>query len=236
MRDVPPAAVEFVARQVGVEVTRFGRYDWRGRSSSTHRALIRDFCGYHTFADADAVPLVEWLCEHALPREERRDLLGALVVDHLRDARIEPPTPAQLERHLASAERTFETRLCGLVRSRLDPSRVQALDELLRATVTDEDGPEGEVDRTSLIHWLRTDSRKPGLESVEEQIAKLERLRAVGLPQRLFGSVPISGPPESAGTAWRRGVQSPSPSKPLGVRCEASTFIAPGGAGCSWFG
>lgn len=161
-QDVPPAAVEFVARQVGVEVTHFGRYDWRGRSSSNHRALIRDFCGYRTFADADVVPLVEWLCEHALPREERRDLLRALVVDHLRDARIEPPTPAQLERHLASAERTFETRLCGLVRSRLDPSRVQALDELLRATIAEEDSLDGEVDRTSLIHWLRTDSRNPG--------------------------------------------------------------------------
>ncbi|TDE84646.1 Tn3 family transposase [Deinococcus sp. S9] len=206
-RDVPHVAVAFVARQVGVEVTHFERYDWRGRSSSTHRALIREFCGYRAFMDADAAPLVEWLCEHVLPQEERRDLLGALVVDHLRDARIEPPTPAQLERHLASAERTFETRLCGLVRSRLNPSRVQALDELLSATIADEDDPEGEVDRTSLIHWLRTDSRKPGLESVEEQIAKLERLRAVGLPERLFEGVPVG---VQKRYRERTGVETPS--------------------------
>lgn len=42
-RDVPQAAVEFVSRQVGVEAVQFERYDWRGRSSSTHRALIREF-------------------------------------------------------------------------------------------------------------------------------------------------------------------------------------------------
>ena len=196
----------FVARQVGVEVTHFERYDWRGRSSSTHRALIREFCGYRAFSDADATPLVEWLCEHVLPREERPDLLKALAVDHLRDSRIEPPTPAQLERHLASAERTFETRLCGLVRSRLNPSRVQALEELLRATVAVEDDPE-EMDRTSLIHWLRTDSRKPGLESVEEQIAKLERLRAVGLPERLFEGVPVG---VQKRYRERTGVETPS--------------------------
>ncbi|MBI0446635.1 DUF4158 domain-containing protein [Deinococcus sp. DB0503] len=95
-RDVPSAAVAFVARQVGVEVTHFDRYDWRGRSSSTHRALIREFCGYRAFMDADAAPLIEWLCEHVLPREERPDLLKALAVDHLRDSRIEPPTNARL--------------------------------------------------------------------------------------------------------------------------------------------
>ena len=206
-RDVPQAAVEFVSRQVGVEVTQFERYDWRGRSSSTHRALIREFCGYRAFAEADVPPLVDWMCEHALPREERQDLLKlkALALDHLRDSRIEPPTHAQLERHLASAERTFETKLCGLVFSRLDPARVQALDDLLRATVADEDEPE--ADRTSLIHSLRTDSRRPGLESVEEQIAKLRRLRAVGLPEGLFEGVPIG---VQKRYRERTGVETPS--------------------------
>ncbi|PIG98286.1 Tn3 family transposase [Deinococcus sp. UR1] len=206
-RDVPQAAVEFVSRQVGVEVTQFERYDWRGRSSSTHRALIREFCGYRAFAEADVPPLVDWMCEHALPREERQDLLKlkALALDHLRDSRIEPPTHAQLERHLASAERTFETKLCGLVFSRLDPARVQALDDLLRATVADEDEPE--ADRTSLIHSLRTDSRRPGLESVEQQIAKLGRLRAVGLPRGLFEGVPIG---VQRRYRERTGVETPS--------------------------
>lgn len=204
---MPSVAVEFVARQVGVDATHFERYDWRGRRSSAHRALIREFCGYRVFGQDDLSPLVDWLCEHVLPREERLDLLKALATEHLRDLRIEPPTQAQLERHLASAQRTFEVRLCGDVFTRLDPVRVQALDDLLRATVADDEEVQDETERTSLIHWLRTDSRKPGLESVEEQTAKLARLRAVGLPEELFAGVPLN---VQRRYRERTGVETPS--------------------------
>ena len=66
---------------------------------------------------------------------------------------------------------------------------------------------QAEADRTSLIHSLRTDSRRPGLESVEQQIAKLGRLRAVGLPRGLFEGVPIG---VQRRYRERTGVETPS--------------------------
>ena len=41
-RDVPHAAVAFVARQVGVKVTQFERYDWRARTPLIYQHVNPD--------------------------------------------------------------------------------------------------------------------------------------------------------------------------------------------------
>ena len=62
-----PSVVDYVSRQVGVHAGLYVTYDWRGRSSSTHRSLIRDYLNFRSFAESDAASLVAWLCEQVLP-------------------------------------------------------------------------------------------------------------------------------------------------------------------------
>ena len=205
--EVPEVVVEYVARQVGVEAALFGQYDWRGRSSSSHRTLIREHFGFRVFTETDVPALTAWLREHAIPQEERPDALKELALGHLRAQGIEPPSALKLERHVASAQRTFETHLCEGVFGRLPEETRARLDEVVRATVQQDESEDDPDARTSLIHWLRSDSNKPGLESVEEQIAKLRRLRAVGLPKDLFQGVP---PPILRRYRERTGVETPS--------------------------
>jgi Domain of unknown function (DUF4158) len=44
--EVPATVVAYVARQVGVPVEEFSRYDWEGRTVKYHRAQIRAFLGF----------------------------------------------------------------------------------------------------------------------------------------------------------------------------------------------
>ncbi len=51
--EVPPAAVRYLARQVGVEPALFAGYDWEGRAIKYHRAQVREALGFREPTVAD---------------------------------------------------------------------------------------------------------------------------------------------------------------------------------------
>lgn len=59
--ELPGEAVEFVARQVGVEPAELGLYEWTGRTIEYHRAQIRSHLGFRECTVADAEQLTQWL-------------------------------------------------------------------------------------------------------------------------------------------------------------------------------
>jgi len=64
--EVPAEVVDFVARQVGVEFSELGSYDWSGRSWKRHRGQIRSHFGFRAWSEqTDAVTLVEGLVDGA---------------------------------------------------------------------------------------------------------------------------------------------------------------------------
>lgn len=54
-------AVEFVARQLGVDAGSLGFYEWTGRTIKRHRAEIRAHHGFRECTVADAAQLTDWL-------------------------------------------------------------------------------------------------------------------------------------------------------------------------------
>jgi len=202
IHDVPAPVVDYVARQVGVDPHLYVLYDWRSRSSSNHRAQIRAFYHFREATIEDATAVVEWLCSHVLDTEQHVEALKPLVIAHLRELRIEPPKPARIEKLIASALHTYETRLFETAFTRLTPAHRAALDTLLlpapplvpEMTAPDALGADSVAVPVSLssvspFHELRTDSVKPGIESIKEQIAKLQRIRSLQLPTDLFTGV-----------------------------------------------
>ena len=55
--DVPIAAVEALASQVGVPAAAWQHYDWRGRTIEYHRAQIRAALGFREAMDEDTTAL-----------------------------------------------------------------------------------------------------------------------------------------------------------------------------------
>jgi TnpA family transposase len=202
--EVPDAVVEYLARQVGVAPTEWSRYRWEGRTIEHHRARIRALLGFREATVADGQALVAWLRDQVPARDHRPDLLADAARDRCRSLRIEPPTPERIERLVRSALHAHEQQFCDAIGRRLAPEIQGRLDALLlpadpgpREPAPD---PRAEPARAVLRH-LQADPGRAGLEGMLEEIAKLDRIRALGLPPDLFGGVSARLP-----RAYRRRV------------------------------
>ena len=102
-REIPLAALGFVAEQLGLSPVVLQQYAWRGRTRKQHRAAIRTFVGFRTFTAADVSTLDTWLRQAILPSEQNPHYLLDLALDWCREHRLEPPTPQRLERLIRSA-------------------------------------------------------------------------------------------------------------------------------------
>ncbi len=191
--DVPRPVVAHVAAQVGVPYEDWVRYDWGGRSIKYHRAQIREALGYREATVQDGDDLAAWLVEHVAAGEQNDDTVLAAAYHRLRHLTIEPPTAERMGRSVRSALHTHETALQRRVLAGLSPTHLAALDELIAA---DDDGAGagiGAAERPSAARVsfvdLKADAGRPSLDSVFREVAKLQRLRALGLPADLFAGV-----------------------------------------------
>lgn len=196
--EVPADVLRFVGEQVG-EGPEAGpegwlRYDWGGRSVKYHRAEIRRFFGFREATAQDGEDVASWLLEEVLPSEQDEGKLREAFRGRCRALKIEPPTPGRTERLVASASRRFEERFCASVFGRLQEGALLGMDALL-ATSRVEDGvsagdPAPPHPRGSVLAWIKADPGRPGLEAVLDEVAKLGRVREVGLPRDLFAGDP----------------------------------------------
>jgi len=190
-------AVEFIAKQVKVAPEQFEQYQWRGRTIEYHRAQIRKLHGFRETTVDDAQALSHWLCEQVLPRERNAERLKSAVYDRCRELHLEPPTPERIDRVVRSAARTYEESFCAEILVRLSPENQASLDALLQPAPDEEDSQreaKSEMPR-ALWHTLRSGPGRTSLDTMLEEIAKLETAARPGTP---------------AGVICRRAAQSPT--------------------------
>ncbi|MDD3582041.1 MAG: DUF4158 domain-containing protein, partial [Desulfobacca sp.] len=183
--EIPAEVVRFVASEVGVDRSAWDEYPWQGRSVEYHRASIRALLGFREATVADAEALETWLVEEHLNQEHRMDRLREIVLVRCRKLHIEPPTQERIFRLLHSAIQAHETRFCESISGKLDSETLDRLDTLLKADPSDED--EG---GWTVWQIIKKEPGRAGLESVKEAASRLELLRQVGLPAKLFQGVP----------------------------------------------
>ena len=161
-----------------------------GRTIKYHRAQIREFLGFREATVEDGEALVAWLDEHVLPEDQHLDHLHGKVLDRCRALHLEPPTPERIDRLVRSALHAFEKRFCAATLKRLSPQTRERLEALLIPDPSSTSGthPDPEPGRAAIIELL-ADSGPPGLKSLLEEIAKLDRIRALGLPPKLFEGI-----------------------------------------------
>ena len=191
--EVPRPVVAHIAMQVGVPYEDWLQYDWGGRSIKYHRAQVREAWGYREATVQDGDELAAWLVAQVVTGEQQDDAVLAAAYQRLRHLTIEPPTPERMERIVHSALHTHETTLQRHVLAALSPTQLVALDELIAA---DDDGAGagiGAEERPTAAQVsfvdLKADPGRPSLDSVFREVAKLQRLRHLGLPADLFAAV-----------------------------------------------
>jgi uncharacterized protein DUF4158 len=73
--ELPDEAVEFVAREVGVDPAELGFYEWTGRTIEYRRAQVRRHLGFRECSVADADKLTGWLATNVCEAERRPELV-----------------------------------------------------------------------------------------------------------------------------------------------------------------
>jgi hypothetical protein len=175
--ELPAAAVQFLAQQVRVPAEAWNQYRWTGRTFEYHRAQVRAALGFREGGSEDMESLRAWLLEHVLSHERNAERLKDAIAARCRELRIEPFAPDRVDQLIRSATAFFEEEFCRLLTNSLPDATRQGLDALL--TEQPESG-------RLFLHQLRADPGSASIEILEEELGKLDRLRALTLPPHLF--------------------------------------------------
>jgi TnpA family transposase len=202
--EIPDAAVDYIARQVGVDPTEIAFYEWTGRTSKFHRTQIRQALGFRECTVADAEALTAWLVQHVTQVERSAERVTEHLLAECRRRRLEPPTAGRVDRIVRSALSRGEDVLFARVASRLaKPQR-----ERLLALVEPDSDEDGEIeDGAAVLASIRSDPGNVSLNTMLSEIAKLEAVRAVGVTADVFADV---APKIVCGWRGRAAVESPS--------------------------
>jgi len=202
--DLSEAVVEFVARQVGVGASELGFYEWSGRTIEYHRNQIRGHLGFRVATIRDQEKLTAWLASNAAHAERSPEHVRSELLAQFRAERIEPPTAGRVLRMVRSALRTAEQSWVLRISERLDPVVTARLMDLLAES--DEEDQTG-ARPASVLGLIKSAPGNVSLDSMMVEIAKLEAVRAVGLPGCLFADV---APKVLEGWRARAVVEAPS--------------------------
>ncbi|MGI5341902.1 DUF4158 domain-containing protein [Streptomyces sp. CA-181903] len=201
-KEMPTAAVEYVAQQVKVPAQAWASYDWQGDRIKRHRKEIREAYGFRANTEEDQERLAQWLAAELCPVELSRERLAAAVVARCRNDHIEPPAPKQVGRLVGRAVKDFEARFCRSTLERLTHATRSRLEDLVAGGEETDEGVDGDgaVAGGGRSHFaeLKTDPGAPGLESLLAEVNKLQRVRKLQLPADLFADVS-----EKLVDAWR---------------------------------
>ena len=190
-KEVPMPAVDYVAEQLEVLAAAWFDYPLKGRSGSRDREQLRAFLGFRQATIDDMEPIQLWLGQEVVPQDQDPRHLRSAVVDWCREHHIEPPRSDRIDRVISAAVRGFETAFFAGIHREISWSTRQRLDALLASSSVEESTVESEelLDLVTLGR-LKADPRRAGLASLREEIAKLECIGDVQLPDALFVGVP----------------------------------------------
>ena len=174
--------VEHLAAQLDVAEDTAGCV--QGRTLERLRSDVRTFCGFRRASVRDARELSEWIRDHAVADTRNNDRLVASLEAECRARKIEPPADERVDRIIRSAVHAYEDRFYAACVLKLSAVTRARLDALLEAP-DDEPGGE-ESSPNAVLNALRSDAGRPGINSLRDELAKLDIIRALELPENLF--------------------------------------------------
>ncbi len=137
--------------------------------------------------------MIAILLANDIPNDHQIEHLKAIVYTRFRTLQIEPPMPDRVERLVRSALHTYEQQFCATIHAQLSPETLLQMDALLSTVTIAEQADEPPADGSfvrSAFQELKLDPGPLTLESVLTEVAKLTRIRQLGLPPTLFTDVP----------------------------------------------
>ena len=187
-RDIPADVMRYVAVQLAMPLNTLDAFDWQGRTARRQRAEILEWLGIHRMEEADWRALANWLNAEVMPLDLTLEPLTERIRDWLRTHRLDTPGPERLERMLRAQLHAYETDLLIRISNSLTDATGSALDALLGdATVRDE----ATAESANQFSALRGDPGRVSLDTLLQELDKLQRMRDVALPMAALATVPV---------------------------------------------
>ncbi len=182
LHQVPPAVRTFIAHQLQLLWDHTADYPWHSTTHDRHLALIRQHTGFRFPTGQDKQELETWLRTHGAPEAPTEEELGECAYARLRALGIELPAEPELQRIVRAALWGFFHDIYQRVTARLPEALRTTLDQLLVV------GPD-EVQ--SAFDQLKAEPSAPGVKPLQQEITKLQTLRAIGIPADALADVPF---------------------------------------------
>ena len=190
-KEVPLPAVEYLAEQLEATASAWFDYPLKGRSGSRDREQLRAFLGFRQASNEDIEPVQRWLSQEVVPQDQDPRHLRSAVLDWYREHLVESPSSDRIDRIVSAAVRSFETAFFAGIHRQFSGATRQRLDALLASPSAEETAAESaEPPDPVTLGRLKADPGRAGLASLRAEIAKLECIGDVQLPDTLFGGVP----------------------------------------------
>lgn len=183
-----------IAQQITVVSPADFTMSLSGRTVERHRAEIRARFGFREATVADADGLEAWLRDQATAAGTDPDVLVAHLETRCRELLIEPPSADRVDRIVRAAIRAHDDLFYVGIRDRLAPetrTRLEALLHPAEGTGGPEDASSDPSSATApaVLLRLRSSPGRPSLAGIQDELAKLELIRAIALPGDLFDRV-----------------------------------------------
>lgn len=190
-RDAPEAVVSFLAEQLRLPAALFAEVDWslQHRSHQRHRHMVMTFCHFRPFDAGDEAGLVEHLTPLVTDLNPDGEALKQCALEFLRAERVVPPVVERLRRAMRLAVTAQESRWSTVILERLPAEVRLKLDALISTDTPDESQQPLLVIRSPLA-TIKDTADRVKVDTVLEELQKLQELRAIGLPNTLFEGIP----------------------------------------------
>jgi len=187
--EIHPSVVSRVAEQLDTNNGSIVDRAWQGRTGKRHRAEIRVLLGFREPTVADAEEMAVWLLDHTVAHSRDPEHLATALKAHCRSSSIEPPTPDRIDRIVRAATHAYEDLFCERIRDRLSPVTRAQLEALLQpasSEINAQESNELSSPARAVINLLRDDPGRASVKSLRQEMAKLDLVRQLNLPQDLF--------------------------------------------------
>jgi TnpA family transposase len=188
--DIAGSIVAHLASQTGVPHGAYFDGEWSERTQRHQRAEIREHCGFRIFHAEDEAAFIAWLSERVTSPNPEAETFKITAYDYLRSQHLEPPATERFRRLLRMALEKRQERLITETVAQLSPATRQALDTLIKTQTDTEQMPLFSM--RSELAMVKDDAGAVSVETVLDEIAKLQQLRGLALPEGLFRGVPAN--------------------------------------------
>lgn len=188
IKEIPIAGLEFLAGQLKADPKTLLEYDLQGRNARRHKHVIRDFFGFRPGTMAYATQLRNWLGTTVLPFEQRLQQLEMAASEWCQEHRVFPSRHFRVDRVVRSAIREYEADFQERTYRGIPLHSRTVMDALLATSAVqqaDQDAVEGGFEASAFAE-LKIGSGRATLKSAEREVARLQCIDALQLPEDLF--------------------------------------------------